>query len=86
MPSHSVMKNRRMELPAGIIGYIPQVQSTFTGAFTTEFEGVPEGQYSQQQLFHFFEVQFNGTDMGKIHTRIIQQISLPFIKSTLFES
>ena len=61
MPSHSVMKNRRLELPAGVIGYIPQVQSTFTGALTTAFDGVPEGQYAQQQLFHFFEVQFNGT-------------------------
>ena len=39
MPSHSVMKNRRMELPEGVIGYVPQVQSTFTGALTTEFEG-----------------------------------------------
>ena len=61
MPSHSVMKNRRLELPAGVIGYIPQVQSTFTGALTTAFDGVPEAQYAQQQLFHFFEVQFNGT-------------------------
>ena len=61
MPSHSVMKNRRMELPAGVIGYVPQVQSTFTNALTTEFEGVPERNYSQQQLLHFFEVQFNGT-------------------------
>jgi hypothetical protein len=54
MPSHSIMKNRRMELPAGIVGYVPQIQSTFTGAFTTEFEGVPEAQYVQQKLFHFF--------------------------------
>lgn len=61
MPSHSVMKNRRMELPAGVIGYVPQVQSTFTSALTTEFEGVSEANYAQQQLFHFFEVQFNGT-------------------------
>ena len=56
MPSHSVMRNRRMELPAGVVGYVPQIQSTFTGALTTEFEGAPEAQYVQQQLFHFFEV------------------------------
>ena len=61
MPSHSVMRNRRMELPAGVVGFVPQIQSTFTGALSTEFEGVPEGQYVQQQLFHFFEVQFDGT-------------------------
>ena len=61
MPSHSVMRNRRMELPEGVVGYTPQIQSAFTGAFTTQFEGVPEESYAQQQLFHFFEVQFDGT-------------------------
>ena len=68
MPSHSVMKNRRMELPAGVIGYVPQVQSTFTNALATDFEGVPEASYAQQQLFHFFEVQFNGTVKLEIYS------------------
>ena len=73
MPSHSVMKNRRMELPAGVVGYIPQIQSTFTSAFTTEFEGVPEGQYAEQKLFHFFEVQFDGTVELEIYSDEIRQ-------------
>ncbi len=74
MPSHSIMKNRRMELPAGIVGYVPQIQSTFTGAFTTEFEGVPEAQYVQQKLFHFFEVQFDGTVKLEIYSDEVLQV------------
>ena len=74
MPSHSVMKNRRMELPAGVVGYVPQIQSTFTGALTTEFEPTPEGQYAQQQLFHFFEVQFDGTVKLEIYSDEVLQV------------
>ena len=74
MPSHSVMRNRRMELPAGVVGYVPQIQSTFTEALTTEFEPTPEGQYAQQQLFHFFEVQFDGTVKLEIYSDEILQV------------
>ena len=61
MPSHSVNRNRRMELPPGMIGYTGQLQSTFTGSLQSQFEAVPEGNYASQQLLHFFEVQFAGT-------------------------
>jgi len=74
MPSHSVMKNRRMELPAGVVGYVPQIQSTFTGALTTEFEPTSEAQYVQQQLFHFFEVQFDGTVKLEIYSDEVLQV------------
>ena len=74
MPSHSVMRNRRMELPAGVVGYVPQIQSTFTGALTTEFEPTPEAQYVQQQLFHFFEVQFDGTVKLEIYSDEVLQV------------
>ena len=61
LPDHTVLSQRRIELPPGMVGYSPQLQSTFTGSLTHEFEGVPEQSYSGQQLFHFFEVQFSGT-------------------------
>ena len=61
LPSHNVLKSRRVALPAGGVGYIPQFESTFTGSLTHQFEVVPEQTYSQQQLFHFFEVNFSGT-------------------------
>ena len=63
-----------MELPAGVVGYVPQIQSTFTGALTTEFEGAPEAQYVQQQLFHFFEVQFDGTVKLEIYSDEVLQV------------
>ena len=61
LPNHSILKQRRIELPPGMVGYTPQLQSTFTGSLTHEFQGVPEQTYRQQQLFHFYEVQFTGT-------------------------
>ena len=61
LPNHTILKQRRIELPAGAVGYTPQVQSTFKDPLGIEFEGVPEQSYANQQLFHFFEVQFSGT-------------------------
>ena len=68
------MRNRRMELPAGVVGNTPQIQSPFTAALTTEFEPTPEGQYAQQQLFHFFEVQFDGTVKLEIYSDEVRQV------------
>ena len=61
LPSHSVMRTRRLALPPGIIGHIPQVSSAFQDSLAIEFESAVESEYSEQQLFHFFEVQFRGT-------------------------
>jgi len=61
LPNHTILKQRRIELPAGAVGYTPQVQSTFKDPLGIEFEGAPEKAYANQQLFHFFEVQFSGT-------------------------
>lgn len=61
MPSHTVLRNRRMELPPNGIGDTSQLQSTFQDTLTSQFEAVPESNYSRQQLFHYFEVQFTGT-------------------------
>ena len=61
LPNHTILKQRRIELPAGAVGYTPQVQSTFKDPLGIEFEGAPEQAYANQQLFHFFEVQFSGT-------------------------
>ena len=61
LPNHAILKQRRIELPAGAVGYTPQIQSSFSDPLGVEFEGVPERSYANQQLFHFFEVQFSGT-------------------------
>ena len=61
LPSHSVLRQRRIELPPGMVGYTPQLQSSFTDSLSYDFQGAPEQSYANQQLFHFFEVQFSGT-------------------------
>lgn len=61
LPSHSVLRQRRIELPPGMVGYTPQLQSSFTDSLSYDFQGTPEQSYANQQLFHFFEVQFSGT-------------------------
>ena len=61
LPSHSVLRQRRIELPPGMVGYTPQLQSSFTDSLSYNFQGSPEESYVNQQLFHFFEVQFSGT-------------------------
>lgn len=61
LPNHTIVKTRRVALPPGMVGYVPQIQSSFTGSLETRFEAVPEETYALQQLFHFFEVQFTGT-------------------------
>ena len=67
LPSHSVLRQRRIELPPGMVGYTPQLQSSFTDSLSYEFQGAPEQSYSNQQLFHFFEVQFSGTVVLEIY-------------------
>ena len=61
LPSHNVMKNRRITLPPGGVGYNPQLQSTFQGSLSYQFETIPDVQFSDQQLYHFYEVTFTGT-------------------------
>ena len=73
LPNHSVLRQRRVELPPGMVGYTPQLQSTFKESLTHQFEGVPETSYSRQQLFHFFEVQFSGTVQLEIYADEIRQ-------------
>lgn len=67
LPNHTVLKQRRISLPQGVVGYTPQLQTSFTDSLVFEFEGVPEQTYANQQLFHFFEVQFSGTVQLEIY-------------------
>ncbi len=60
-PSHTKLLQRRVALPPGMIGYTPQVVSSFQSALTYEFEGVPEVSFNEHKLYHFVEVTFSGT-------------------------
>ena len=61
LPDHSKVLQRRVALPAGLIGNKPQLSSTFQGALTYKFEALPEVEFRQHHLFHYMEVTFSGT-------------------------
>ena len=61
LPGHNVVKDRRIALPPGGVGYNPQLQSSFSGSLVYEFETQPDVNFSTQQLYHFYEVNFTGT-------------------------
>ena len=66
LPSHSVLR--------GVLSYPTwdgwlhtTTTMSFTDSLSYEFQGFPEQSYSNQQLFHFFEVQFSGTVVLEIY-------------------
>ena len=65
LPTHSNRQTRIVSLPQGVIGYVPQLTTSHTDIFRYQFRGVPEGQYSQQNIYHFWQITFQGTvDIG----------------------
>ena len=61
LPTHSVRKTRIVSLPSGVIGYVPQLTTTHNDIFRYQFRGVPEGQFQNQLIYHYWEITFEGT-------------------------
>lgn len=61
LPEHTIRKTRIVDLPAGVIGYVPQLRSSHTDVFRFQFQGVPETQYQAQHIYHYWEITFQGT-------------------------
>ena len=72
-PSHTKLSQRRVALPPGMIGYQPQINSSFQGALQHQFEGIPEIEYNKHQLFHYMEVTFSGTVEFSIYVDEVQK-------------
>ena len=73
LPNHASLSQRRIPLPPGGVGYEPQVQTSFTKPLNISFESVPEQAYANQQLFHYYEVQFKGTVEVEIYADEVQK-------------
>ena len=58
LPNHLVRKTRRVSLPAGSHGYVPQMSADLTDVTRHQFEGVSEAQYRENTLFHYYEITF----------------------------
>jgi hypothetical protein len=68
LPTQSTFKGRRVTLPVNVTGYIPHLESTSTRLQNFQFDALPIESFSQQQLFHYFDVGFRGS--GTLTPRI----------------
>ena len=59
LPEHTVRQTRRVSLPKGAHGYVPQMTSDLTDITRYQFEGTPESSFSSNILFHYYEITFN---------------------------
>jgi len=64
LPNHTTFKGRRITLPAASSGYIPHLESTATQLLNHVFEGPEVEQYNQQQLYHYIELGYRGSDLA----------------------
>lgn len=66
LPVHTTFRGRRITLPPSAIGYLPHIEVTDSTLLQNEqFEAVPIENFSQQQLFHYYELGFRtGTNDG----------------------
>jgi len=61
LPTHSSRITRRILLPPEAIGYVAELQISGSDNIRHEFASVPDSQFSQQQIFHYFDVAFTGS-------------------------
>ena len=59
LPEHTVRKTRRISLPKGTNGYVAQMSCNITDVIRYQFEAVPESQFRENTLFHYYEITFN---------------------------
>tara|TARA_Y100001963_G_C6694876_1_gene406495 strand:+ start:311 stop:1105 length:795 start_codon:yes stop_codon:yes gene_type:complete len=61
LPDHSVHRTRRMSLPAGLSGFVPQFSTGHSTKIDADFEAVPASAFTEQQIWHYYEVIYTGT-------------------------
>ena len=67
LPEHKVRKTRRISLPAGAQGNVAQMTADITDISRYQFESVPEAQFSENILYHYYEVTFNKSMQVKMY-------------------
>ena len=67
LPEHTVRQTRRVSLPSGSHGYVAQMSSNLTDVTRSQFEASPESSFSDNILFHYFEVTFTGSLQAKLY-------------------
>lgn len=59
--SHSTFRGRRITLPVATSGYIGHLVSSRSNLLNYQFEASPIESFSQQNLFHYYEVGYRGS-------------------------
>ena len=67
LPEHTVRQTRRISLPQGAQGYVAQMSSSLTDITRYQFESQPESSFSQNILFHYYEITFNKSLQVKMY-------------------
>lgn len=60
-PSQDLYKTRTFTAPDGVVGYIPHVTTNSTFNTDLQINAEPVSGYSEQILWHYYEVTFRGT-------------------------
>jgi len=67
LPEHTVRQTRRVSLPQGAQGYVAQMSSSLTDITRYQFESQPESSFSENILFHYYEITFNSSLQIKMY-------------------
>ena len=67
LPEHTVRQTRRISLPQGSQGYVAQLSSSLTDITRYQFESQPESSFSENILFHYYEITFNKSLQVKMY-------------------
>lgn len=67
LPEHAVRQTRRISLPQGAQGYVAQMSSNLTDITRYQFESQPESSFSENILFHYYEITFNKSLQVKLY-------------------
>ena len=67
LPEHTVRQTRRVSLPQGAQGYVAQLSSSLTDITRYQFESQPESSFSENILFHYYEITFNSSLQVKMY-------------------
>ena len=67
LPEHTVRQTRRISLPQGSQGYVAQLSSDLADITRFQFESQPESRFSENILFHYYEITFNKSLQVKMY-------------------
>ncbi len=87
LPVHNVHRTRRMSLPAGLSGFVPQFSTNHGTKVDADFEAVSASAFSEQQIWHYYEITYTGTVNVSVHideNLVVdaKQLTLPNVYNT----